>query len=222
MKKHIIFDFDGVIADSFGSFYPMIKDAMTSIGISISQKQYRNLFLGNIHQGFRNFIKNDRKFAKFAEYRTEHYSDYYRPAVFPGAYDFIKKLAARKYKMAIASSGHRNTVLKTLKINKMGKFFDMILATDEFSKKAMIEKIMTTLGFEPKNSVMITDTVGDIRVAKSLGLKTIAITWGFQSAKDLRSSGTDYLVDNFKQLFETLDQSFFDRDSIGWLKLKAF
>ena len=61
-NKLIIFDFDGVLADSFDSFFPLLRDAAKSVGFSLTKKQYRDFFLGNVHQGLRNFIKDNNKY----------------------------------------------------------------------------------------------------------------------------------------------------------------
>ena len=142
----LIFDFDGVIADSFNCFYPMIRDGMASVGISISKKEYKNLFLGNVHEGFKKFIKNDKKkYEMFSNYRKTHISDYYKSSIFPDAINFLKTVKKNGYKTAICSSGQKEIVLKTLNINKIKNCFDMILATGEYTKENMIKVTKTFL-----------------------------------------------------------------------------
>ena len=51
---------------------------------------------------------------------------------------------------------------------------------------------------------MVTDTVGDLKVAKETGLKTTAVTWGFHSPKLLKSANPDFLVNDFKELKNVL------------------
>ena len=198
--KLIIFDFDGVIADSFGSFYPMIRDAMASIGLKLSKNDYRNLFIGNIHHGFKDFIKDERKFIKFSKYRTRHYSDYYRPKIFAGSKDFLNKVREQGYKTAICSSGDKETVLKTLATNNIGGFFDLIFATNESTKEKMIKDSLEKFKSKPEESVMITDTVGDIKIAKQLNLRVVAVTWGFNSKELLRSANPDFIAKSFSDL----------------------
>lgn len=198
--KLLIFDFDGVIADSFNYFYPMIRDGMASVGISISKKEYRNLFLGNVNQEFKNFINNDEKYQKFSDYRVAHYSDYYKPSIFPGAEKFLKKIKENNCKTAVCSAGRKKTVLKTLTINKIKNCFDMILATDEYTKENIIKDVIDKLESRPEETIMITDTVGDIKIAKKLGLKNIAVTWGFHSKKTLKTSDPDFIADSFSHL----------------------
>lgn len=196
----LIFDFDGVIADTFGVYYPMIRDGMASVEVSISEKEYRDLFLENVHQGFKNFINDNAKYEKFVDYRARHYADYYTSDIFQGAADFLKKIKKNKYKMAICSSGRKEVVLKTLNINKIKNCFDMILATNEYTKENMIKKILNKIKSKPKETVMITDTVGDIKIAKRMGLKNIAVTWGFHSKKTLKTSDPDFIADSFEEL----------------------
>ena len=77
MFKVIVFDFDGVLADSFDYFYSLIRDGMKHVGFSFTKKQYRDLFIGNVHQGFRNFINNDQKYLAFSEFRKTNYDRNY-------------------------------------------------------------------------------------------------------------------------------------------------
>lgn len=202
--KLLIFDFDGVIADSFGCFYPMIRDGMASVGISISEEEYRNLFLQNVHRGFKDFINDDTKYRKFLDYRKKHYTDYYKPDIFHGAAGFLKKIRENNYKTAICSSGQREVVLKTLNINKIKKCFDMILVTNEYTKENMIKEILGKFKVKPKETIMITDTIGDIKIAKKMGLKNIAVTWGFHSKKILKSAKPDFMADTFEELIPRL------------------
>ncbi len=197
----LIFDFDGVIADSFNCFYPMIRDGMASVGISISKKEYKNLFLGNVHEGFKKFIKNDKKkYEMFSNYRKTHISDYYKSSIFPDAINFLKTVKKNGYKTAICSSGQKEIVLKTLNINKIKNCFDMILATGEYTKENMIKEIMNKFESKPEETIMITDTVGDIKLAKKMGLKNIAVTWGFHSKKILKTTEPDFIADSFLSL----------------------
>ncbi len=204
MLKLIIFDFDGVLADSFESFFMLIKNAMKSAGISLTQNQYRNFFIGNIHQGFRNFIKDEDKYEIFSKFRKENYNKYYKKVrLFPDVPEILKNLS-KDYILAIASSGSRENILKLLKTNGTGKPFGTVLATTENTKENMIKEILRKDKITPRQAVMITDTAGDIKIAKKLKLKTIAVTWGFHSKKLLESSKPDHIVSNLKILYNKL------------------
>ena len=76
----------------------------------------------------------------------------------------------------------------------------MILATGEYTKENMIKEIMNKFESKPEETIMITDTVGDIKLAKKMGLKNIAVTWGFHSKKILKTTEPDFIADSFLSL----------------------
>lgn len=202
MKSLIIFDFDGVIADSFDTFYPLIRDGMNKIGISIHEKGYRELFNTNIHKGFENLIQDKEKHKIFNKFRADHYNKYYAknpPKIFLGIKKILKKLS-KNYILTIASSGKKYNITWLLKKSGSHKHFDLIMATDEKTKENMLREIMEKHGADAKHTIMITDTVGDIKIAKKIGLKTIAVTWGFQNSKTLKKSKPDKLLSKVDDL----------------------
>lgn len=202
-SKLIIFDFDGVLADSFDTFYSLIRDAMGHIGLKLTKVQYRNFYIGNIHQGFRDFIKDRDRYLIFSEFRTANYDKYYNAELFPGVIKFLNKIK-RGHVLTIASSGRVSNIIRLLKESGINNLFDLILADSTYSKEEMINKILAKFNHKPEKVIMITDTVGDIRVAKKVGLTTIAVSWGFHSAKILRLEKPDYLANSFKTLYKNI------------------
>lgn len=202
MIKTIIFDFDGVINDSFSYFYPLIKDGMKCIGKDMTEDQYRGFFNNNVHKSFREFIGNEEKISQFLEFRKNKYFDYYKPKLFPGIASLLKKI--KKYNLTIASSGNQEGILKLLKDNGLDDLFDFILSTSEPTKEHIIKEILEKTNALPEETFMISDTTGDILIAKELDLKTIAVTWGFHSLETLKKSNPDHIANNIDELSATL------------------
>jgi len=213
LKKLIIFDFDGVLADSFDYFYSLIRSGMRHIGLSFSKEQYRELFIGNVHQGFKNFINDDKKYQDFSEFRKANYDKYYYDEekgikLFPETPAFLKKIG-KKYLLAIASSGKQVNIKNLLKESGDENLFNLILADSSHSKKGMIKEILNKLKIDPGQAFFVTDTVGDIKVAKECGLKTIAVTWGFHPLNILKTTKPNRVAKNLEELQTLLlvDQS---------------
>lgn len=207
-KKLLIFDFDGVLADSFEYFYYLISISMKQVGRSLTRSQYRNLFIGNVHQGFRNFINDDKEYAVFSKFRRNNYDRYYYDKnrgvkLFPQVSKFIKEIE-KKYVLTIASSGKQDTIENLLEENGVKQYFGLILANSAYTKDGMINEILSKLRSKPEYTAMITDTVGDIEVAKGNDLKTIAVTWGFHSERLLKRSKPDLIANDFNELITCL------------------
>ena len=200
--KTVIFDFDGVLADSFKPLYTLIKKAMLEVGISLTEDQYRSFFNGNVHENFKVFINNPKAYDRFAIFRKLNYLTYYsRVKLFMEANTLIRNLK-RQNNLAIASAGNRDAITDLLTKDNLSRFFDVIVATNLQSKFEILDFIVSTTPNHIK--AMVTDTSGDIIAAKSLGLKTIAVTWGFQQLDDLQRSNPDYIVDSFQKLEKVL------------------
>lgn len=209
IKKVIIFDFDGVLADTFDTFYPLIRDAMKSIGFSLTTDQYRDFFNDNVHQSFINFIGNEKNYKIFTEFRNSNYDEYYngkyhKAKLFPEVANILEKIS-KNHILTIASSGRENNIKNLLEENGIAGLFNMVVANSATSKDGMIKEILDKFNSNPKEIIMVTDTIGDINTAKKLGLKTIAATWGFQSAYTLESSKPDFIAHSFKEIEEILN-----------------
>lgn len=203
-KKVLIFDFDGVLADSFNTFYSLMRDVMKHVGLSLTSDQYRNFFIGNVHQSIRDFINNDKKYEMAIEFRNSNYDKYFndklhKAKLFPGAIRFLKEVSKDHF-LTIASSGRLDNLKDLLEKNGIKDLFCEILANMATSKEGAIKEIMNKFQAVPKKTIMITDTVGDVKVAKKCGLKTIVVTWGFHDKKTLMTAHPDYVASDFKTI----------------------
>lgn len=201
--KTIVFDFDGVLANSFKYVYALNKDSMAGVGIKLSKEQYRKFFMGNIHSGFREFIKDDTLFKKFSELRQQNFEKYYSAVkLFPEVTGFINKIK-EKFILTIASSGERNLIIKLLDDSNLCRHFHLISAGKD-RKEGTVNSIRDLLKCNSKEIVFISDTCGDIILAKKLDLKTIGVSWGFHSLKTLYSVKPNFLAQDFNELISYL------------------
>ena len=213
--KVIIFDFDGVLADSFYNCYELNKKALASVGLRLTQKDYRDLFNENVHLGFKKFIKDGELYKKFVEIRKQEFDSYYSPSkvkLFPGTAKFLNKIGLthnfnavmRGANLAIASSTPANFIYSLLKKNRLQNVFGLILGNNEHTKENVIKTILARFKAKPKTAIMITDSVGDIKIAKKTGLKTIGVTWGFHSKNTIKKVKPDFVATSFSDLLKYL------------------
>lgn len=202
--KLIIFDFDGVLADSFDIFYQLNKTSFGNIGLKLSIQTYRDFFNGNAHAGFHQFLKDNKHYRIFQKSRqTSLARTYAKVKLFSFAPPLIKKLV-RHHKLAIASSTPKILLIKLLGEHNLRKNFFFVSGNQAYSKEKALRDIIKKAGMTSAQTVMITDTVGDVIVSKKVGLKTIAVTWGFHSRSTLLKAHPDKIVNNFKSLEKSL------------------
>ena len=71
-------------------------------------------------------------------------------------------------------------------------------------KSDIIAKVLNELGIDPKECVMVGDTVFDIEGAKANGVFSVAVTYGYGERSALESSNATAIVDSVDQLSEFL------------------
>lgn len=203
--KITIFDFDGVIADSFHELYSFNKDTFSSINVNITEEEYRKFFNTNAHLAFREFIKDKKLYNTFLKFRKDNLYNYYsKIKFFPDAVDFLKQLH-KDHTLTIASSTPADFISKLLKKNKIQDLFSLVLGTREHSKENILKITSAKLNAPLNTMTMVTDTVGDLKIAKKLGIKTIAVTWGFHSSNTLKQAEPDVIVSTFNELSSSLE-----------------
>ena len=64
----------------------------------------------------------------------------------------------------------------------------------------MIETAISHAGATREKTVMIGDTVHDMRMAKAAGGAAIGVSWGYHTVADLEAEGADVIIDSWDQL----------------------
>jgi len=205
MKKLIVFDFDGVLIDSFEIWYKINKLAAGKLGKLLLRKDYLKGFSGNIHAGLKETLKLKRAdVLKFAQIKRELIKKNYsssRLKFFSPSIKILKNL----YKltdMCIVTSSPEVAVFSLLKKNKLDKFFTKIYGLNKNGKRHTFMKLKQR--YLVKNIILVTDTVGDLREAQAVKIKTCAVGWGFHSKKELISASPEKFAGNFQQLEKIL------------------
>lgn len=200
----VIFDFDGVLADSFPALYRVNAMAFRQIGLAFSEAEYRALFEGNVHKGLSLLVRDRSKQREFAEFKVDHFWSYYRAVkLFPFARKLIRSLVQR-FPLSIVSSTQSEFVCKILKRSNLERPFKAILGSTAKSKEQELREAMFRMASSPGTTVFVTDTSGDIRVGRRLGIETVAVGWGFHSADHLRGTKPERVVDSYTDLLEYL------------------
>ena len=202
--KALIFDFDGTIAKT----YPILIEYAEELNRKYGKNQINPAEIKNI--GLKaSILKAEIPFWKMpALIRDIKEIINQRIAldvkVTEGLSEVIK-LASKKYNLGIVSSNSKNSIDIFLKKNKLDKYFKFVFSESSiFGKHLVLSRMCKKYNLIPKDTYYVGDEDRDIVAAKKSGLITIAVTWGFNSEKLLKSHNPDYLIGFPKQLREIL------------------
>jgi phosphoglycolate phosphatase-like HAD superfamily hydrolase len=96
-------------------------------------------------------------------------------------------------------------VEKFLQINQLNVFEFVCSEKNIFNKASKLNHLLKKNKLDPQNVFYIGDETRDMEAAKEVGVKTVAVTWGFNSEKALLERQPDYLIRQPRDLVALLD-----------------
>lgn len=195
--KVILFDFDGVIADTFAFCHKIIhaRDGVT-------EDEYRARFEGNINDALRKATPNPsaKPFDFFSQYTPELLTCQPNKDVV----EVVKELA-HDHTLIIVSSTISSSIKEFLELQNLTTEFAEILGNDvEKSKVKKINAVLQRYEVKPSETIFITDTLGDIKEARACGVQSIAVTWGYHPEKTLLKGNPFKIIQHPNQIIKSI------------------
>jgi len=182
-KKTILFDFDGVIVDSFQTAFEVSRDIRKS-WMDFTEDDFRKRLEGNPYDSFAKMDK--RKKATNEEFFKMYIPRFLELPVINGIVDALGSLS-KKYRLIIISSTISTPIRKWLTKHNIMHYFNRIVGGDVHkSKVEKIKMIFKRYRIVANDCVFITDTLGDLREASEMGINSLAVTYGFHDKNILK------------------------------------
>jgi len=201
----IVFDFDGVIANSEPLHLLAFQQTLAEDGVELSAGDYYTRYLGYDDVGLFEALGRDRRLpmegdrvAELVARKGDHMEDLLRSGsvLFPGALEFIREAAA-EVPIAIASGALRHEIDKIIDAADVAKLFATIVAAGDTPEskpspapyRLAFEQLRqrTGLALDPRRSVAIEDSHWGLESARGAGLRLVAVTSSYP-AEELASA----------------------------------
>lgn len=197
MRKAILFDFDGVLGNTYAINYELSQ----LFHENLSEQDFKDHHNGNVYETPKiNFQKGDDLifFEKQKQvFQKEH--------LFP-LKDILNTLADR-FKLFVVSSTSEENIKYFLELGDLHELFTKILGAETHkSKEVKFKMILSEYKLKPEECIFVTDTIGDIIEARKLDIKTIAVTWGFHDRAVLEKEDPYKIVNNENELLSAISQ----------------
>lgn len=205
----ILFDFDGVLADTQGDLLQFGQEACDELGVKHTAtiddlNSLEIMSFATYGQQLEvpdhlvdEFVR--RCLVKFGEKKSP-------PDIFKGLDEVVRELSARNTIGVITGNSSEN-VKAFLVRHGLSKQVRAIYGVDSPGSKAeKISLAQNQFAVKGEAVFMIGDSSSDIRAAKEANVKSIAVSWGHQSAETLIRAKPDYLVHSPKELHELINE----------------
>jgi phosphoglycolate phosphatase len=209
MKRIIIFDFDGVLADSLEPMLRFANQVCQELGVQATPSKADLEALDKME--FSEFGRQvgipENQITTFVQRNQQlFYEQDQPPEIVQGMQSVISSLAGHNT-LAIITGNSCKVVENFLEKYQIRNNFQIILCDEH--KGNRLEKIRQVMGLASNHSssvYMIGDAVSDIRAAHAAGITSIAVSWGHQSVDKLSQANPDVIVqepENILDYFST-------------------
>ena len=201
--KNIIFDWSGVVNDSLERHLRVVNKMFKSFGVSeIDLEELRENWEQPCLQFYRKYLPNITLEEEQVAY-AKALSESGKCNSYPGMIELIKKLKGNGKNLIVISSDISDALISEVRDFGLDKTFSRIV-TDAHDKTKELVKIIEKEKFNLDETVFIGDSNHEIESGKKVGIKTIAVTWGFTKKDRLFNLKPDFLVDSISELEECL------------------
>ena len=205
MFKNIIFDWSGVVKDALECHLWIVNEIFKELGIKeISGKELQENW-EQPHMIFYNkYLPNLTEIEELSLYKKAILrSDCPKSKPVSEMCELIKKLKDRGYFLGVISSDLPETIFPEIEEYGLEDIFDDVVTQSEIKGKSL-EEMIEKYNLNPENTYFIGDSNHEIIAGKENGIKTIAVTWGFNTEEYLKLKRPDYLAHNVKELEKIL------------------
>ena len=227
MVDAVIFDFDGVIADTEPLHYRAFREVLRGRGIDLSQAEYFAKYVGLNDATLLRRILEDRglPLSDADALRAQKDAAYEQLIaqgleLLPGVREFVENASVRRL-LAICSGARRSEIQAILRQHELERYFSAVVSTEDvpISKPdpagflRALELLRERLpSLRAEQCVVVEDSLLGIQAARSAGMHVLAVLGPKNHPSriigDRRAAEADWICENLDGLrVEQLDAS---------------
>jgi HAD superfamily hydrolase (TIGR01509 family) len=209
MIRGVLFDMDGVLADSEPFICKAAIMMFSEIGLKVKPEDFKpfvgtgeNSYIGGVAEKYN--LKVDIEKVKARTYEIYQTIILGNLKPLPGAREFVESCIGHGFKLALATSADR--VKMTANLNEIGipvsKFHATVNGLEVANKKPFPDiYIMAAekIGLKSRECLVVEDAVSGIKAAKSAGCRCLAVTTSFERSLLYEA---DWICDSLKNVPE--------------------
>ncbi|MEK6953257.1 MAG: HAD-IA family hydrolase [Nanoarchaeota archaeon] len=211
MIKLIIFDYDGVIVDSFSDNFEIYKKIFLELDTKIKPKN-----LDEFRKVYGATYKEMRKTVGIKEEDFDRVDEIYErelKKVQPKPFSKIKEVLAelsKKYKLVVVSANYSEHIKETLSAFGLLSFFDLIIGStgsDLSSKSRLFLDALQKFKIKPHETISVGDREIDFISSKQAGINNIVLAgYGWDGVEKLKRQNPEIIADSPEEILKAIKE----------------
>ena len=187
--KHIIWDYNGTLLNDVGLCVEIINEMLEARHIStITLEKYRELFDFPVKDYYERagFVFENESFEKVGtEFIIQYDKRSHATKLQSGAFELIKDIADSGIKQSILSARKKEQLDEELEKFGIRNYFEYVFGLNDHyagGKTEIGKELLKKIALPSDEIILIGDTTHDCDVANTLGIKTLAVSYGHHPA----------------------------------------
>lgn len=215
MIKLVIFDLDGTLIDTIGDLAAACNTVLAARGLPQHSRHEYAGFVGNgitrlVERALPEPLRNPKTIEavrrEFVACYTDHIDLYSHP--YEGVEELVAELQSRGVLLAVASNKFQEGTEKLVR-----RFFPATEFAAVFGQRPGVQlkpdpavdlMIMQLAGAEHNETLHVGDSAVDVLAARSAGIRSVGVTWGFRPKEELAAAGADAIIDRPLELLKMI------------------
>ena len=216
MKKAVIFDLDGTLADTIASITYCGNLALSRFGLSSFGEEDYKRFVGD---GAAMLVR--RALLAAGDERLEHFDEVYEAYLeifakdcmyqvkpYEGICALLEELKRLSVRIAVLSNKPDRDSLRVVEALFGKGYFDFVQGQrEDIPRKpdpAGVYRIMEAFGLPAGDFLYVGDSGVDMKTGRAAGIFTVGVLWGFRDREELVENGADAVISKPLELLSHL------------------
>ena len=204
--KYLIFDFNGTVLNDVAVCLEAENRTIAHFGLDrgpLTLDEYLHIFTFPVQKYYEKvgFDWSVNSYEEVGKYWYDNYralKDEYR--VYDGVIEVLKKSHELGNRNILLSASSLETLKEQLEELKIGEYFDEVLGIGNIYAKSKVDIAINWMqGKDPKDCLMIGDTLHDVETAEAMGIDCVLVSGGHQ-AKEILCDNYDKVVDDIREV----------------------
>ena len=214
----ILIDVDGTLVDSVPDLAWCVDAMMRELGMpERGEAAVRNWVGNGVERLVRRALINaldgepddalfDKAYPIFLDLYADNTSK--RSVLYPGVREGLDYLKSQNYRLGCVTNKASQFTLPLLRDLGIHDEFENIVCGDSLPKKKPdplpLLHSAEVLGVAPEDSLMLGDSMSDVKAARAAGFQIICMSYGYNHGEDIRKSNPDVVIDSMAELKDLL------------------
>lgn len=210
----IIFDWDGTLMDSIGRIVSSMQATAATLQLPVPLAEAVRDIIGLSLEPAIGRLFGELSAADYERFLQVYRDQYVEldttpTPLFAGVRSMLNELSLRGYQLAVATGKARRGLDRVLSESELQDAFRVTRCADESRSKPdphMLHEIMAYTGIPAAATLMIGDSVHDLKMAQAAGVDALGVDFGAHSAEQLLPYQPQHILSDWAQLVTYLEE----------------